>query len=745
MSLVTRRPDGGRLSRRAFLSASVAAGGGLMLSFSVPMRALADAATTDAGAPAMLNAFIRIAPNGIVSIMAKNPEIGQGIKTMLPMILAEELDADWKQVRIEQAELDPGRYGAQFAGGSFATTFNWDPLRRAGAAARQMLVAAAAKRWNVPPKDCATSAGVIRHAASGRTLGYGAIAAEAAKVPPPDLATVTLKDPKDFRIIGQSVRGIDSPRVVRGEPLFGIDVVVPGMKYAVFAKCPVFGGKIVSANLDALKSLAGVRQAFLVKGGSVAEGLIDGVAIVADRWWQANQALERLEAKWDEGGTATQTSAGFARKAAELAQQAPGKSIRLDGDVQAALARSAKVVEASYAYPFLAHATLEPQNCTAAVRDGKVEIWAPTQTPANGRELVARTLDVAEGDVTIHMTRCGGGFGRRLNNDYMAEAAWIAREADVPVKLLWDRQQDLQHDFYRPAGFHHFKAGIDATGKLIAFRDHFVSFGANDNFAPNAALQPTEFPARFVADCELSATLLPLGVPVGALRAPGSNGLAFVFQSFLDEIAHAAGRDPLAFRLELLGERRRLPTPPGRFGNMPGFETGRMIDVLKLVAEKSGWDRRAPAKGRGLGVAFYYSHFGYFAEVVDASVSVDGAIKLHKIWVAGDVGSHIINPTGAENQVQGATLDGLAQALGQAITIEAGRTVQTNFHEFRLLRMSEAPPVEVHFVRSDAAPTGLGEPALPPVIPALCNAIFVATGKRIRQLPIDAGTLKSNA
>ena len=730
-------------SRRAFLTASAAVGGGLLLNLTVPWSALAKAQDAGATGVATLSAYIRITPAGVVTILAKNPEIGQGIKTMLPMIIADELDVDWKNVRIEQAPLDPANYGPQFAGGSFATPLNWDPLRRAGAAGRQMLVAAAAQTWGVAASDCVTAAGVVTHRPSGRRLNYGEVAAKAATLPAPDLKSVALKDPKDFHIIGQPVRGIDSPLVVAGKPLFGIDVTVPGMRYAVFEKCPVFGGKVVSANLDVIRAQPGVRAAFIVKGGTALDGLLDGVAIVADRWWLANQALDKLEVQWDEGVTSSESSAGYARAAANLAQQPPTKSVRYDGDVEGAMAGAAKIVEGAYSYPFLAHATLEPQNCTAVVSDDKIEIWAPTQTPQNGRQLVASTLGVPEASVTVHMTRCGGGFGRRLNNDFMVEAAAIARQAGMPIQLLWNRTQDLQHDFYRPAGFHHFKAGLDRGGKLIAFRDHFISFGANDNFAANAALQATEFPARFVENCELSASLIPLGVPVGALRAPGSNGLAFAFQSFLDEVAHAAGVDPVQYLLALLGERRVLPAPPGRFGKLPGFDTGRMRDVLTLVAEKSGWTARTPGKGSGMGVAFYYSHLGYFAEVVKASVAADGAVKVDKVWVAGDVGSQVINPTGAENQAQGAVLDGLAQALGQAITFEKGRAMQSNLHEFQLLRMHQAPPVEVHFIRSNNSPTGLGEPALPPVIAALGNAIFAATGKRVRKLPIDPAELKS--
>jgi len=728
-------------SRRAFLKAGAALGGGLLLELTLPasnVSAFADALT---GAGAELNAYIRIAPDGVVTIVSKNPEIGQGIKTMLPMLIAEELDVDWTQVRTEQADNDPGKYGRQFAGGSRATPLHWDPLRRVGAAGRQMLVNAAAAGWAVPAAECSTRAGTVRHEASGRALGYGALAPRAAALPVPDLKTVTLKNPKDFRIIGKSQRGVDSPLVVVGKPLFGIDVQVPGMRHAVFVKSPVFGGTVASANLDVVRALPGVSHAFVVEGGQVFDGLTGGVAIVAGSWWAAQSAREKLEVRWNEGPTAGQDSAGYARRAAELAPQKPAMSIYSEGDARTGLAGAALVVEAAYSYPFIAHATLEPQNCTASVRDGKVEIWAPTQNPDSGAKIVAKTLGVAESDITVHMTRCGGGFGRRLMNDYMAEAAWIAKQVGSPVKLLWDRQDDLQHDFYRPAGFHFFKAGLDRGGRLVAFRDHFVSFGADGKFASSAGLSPVEFPARFVPHLELGASLIPLGVPTGPLRAPGSNALAFAFQSFIDELAHAAGRDPVQFRLELLGPPRRLAGVPGPAGPTPDFDTGRMRGVLEAVAQRSGWGTRTLPKGSGLGVAFYFSHLGYFAEVVQASVDAGSRLHVDKVWVAGDVGSQIINPTGAENQVQGAVLDGLGAALGQAITIDRGRVVQRNFDEFPLLRMNAAPPVDVQFVVTDNPPTGLGEPALPPVVPALCNAIFAATGKRLRQLPIATSGL----
>jgi isoquinoline 1-oxidoreductase subunit beta len=722
-------------TRRIFLKASTAAGGIFMLRATLPSH------TTAQGATRPLNAFIRIAPDGTITILSKNPEIGQGIKTMLPMIIAEELDADWKQVRVEQAPLDEARFGRQYAGGSTATPMNYDPLRRVGAAGRQMLLAAAAATWNVPPTECRTQAGVVHHDKTSRSLGYGALAASAAQLPVPEPSGVTLKDPKTFTIIGRRIPGVDNAQIVTGKRLFGIDVTIPGMMHAVFHKCPVFGGKVVSANTDAIRKLPGIHDAFIVRGqpGSDQQSLADGVAILAKSWWVANRAREKLEVAWDEGPTAAQSTTGFADQAARLGQGTPATWLRRDGDAASALNAAARVVEAAYAYPFLSHIDLEPQNCTAHFQDGKVILWAPTQNPGPGQQLVAATLGIPASDVTVNMTRIGGGFGRRLRNDFMAEAAAISKQAGVPVKLLWNRADDMQHDFYRPAGFHHFKGGLDDTGKLIALSDHFVTFGHNGKLADSAAMDPSEFPAALVPNLDYGQSVMELGVPTGPMRAPRSNALAFVFQSFIDELAHASAQDPVAFRLALLGAPKALPAGAGR-----SFDTGRMRGVLQRVAELSDWsDRHSLPARTGKGVAFYFSHLGYFAEVVQTTVSPAGDITLDHVWVVGDVGSQIINPSGAENQVQGAALDGLGSALGQAITIDRGRVEQANFDTVKPLRTNQVPPVTVHFLTTDHPPTGLGEPALPPVIPALCNAIFAATGKRVRNLPIDTGQLKA--
>jgi isoquinoline 1-oxidoreductase beta subunit len=714
------------LERRQFLRVSAMAGGGLLFaSYSGGLGAslLADEAAVDF----VPNAFIRMTPDGLVTLVAKNPEIGQGVKTMLPMLIAEELDVEWASVTVEQAPLDTDRFRGQSAGGSTATPSNWLPMRQVGAAARAMLVAAAAEMWGVPAAELETEAGVVRHPASGRSARYGELTERAATLPPPDLDSVPLKDPSRFRIIGKSIRNVDGPAIVTGKPMFGIDFTLPGMVYAVFEKCPVFGGKVASTNVEVIRALPGVRHAFVVDGGDSLSGLLGGVAIVGDSWWAARSARERLTVTWDEGATAGQSSEGFARAAVELASRPSQRELIREGDVDAAFADARHVVEASYDYPFIAHAPLEPQNCTAHFRDGGVEIWAPTQTPQGGRGLVARTLGLEDTDVTVNILRSGGGFGRRLSNDYMVEAAWISKEIGLPVKLVWTREDDMRHDFYRPAGFHNFRGAVDAGGRVVAWRNHFVSFGEGERFASSAGLGTREFPAQFVPNLLLEASVMPLGVPTGPLRAPGSNGIAFATQSFIDELAHAAGADPVRFRLGLLeGAQER-----------PGFDAARMRAVLESVAERSGWGVRSLPRGTGMGVAFHFSHRGYFAEVVQATVSREGAVRVDEVWAVGDIGSVVINPLNAANQTQGAVLDGIAQALGQEITIDRGRTVQSNFHDFPLLRLTQAPPVDVHFLTSDNAPSGLGEPALPPVVPALCNAVFLATGKRVRSLPLS--------
>lgn len=741
-------------TRRAFLRVTALAGGGLALAMTVgcatsdPTDGAPAASAAKPKAPAQLteiNAYVAVSSDGTTRIIGKNPEIGQGIKTMLPMLIAEEMDADWSKVQIEQAEADQAKYGNQIAGGSFATPQHWVPLRQVGATVRYLMIQAAAAKWNMPAAELTTGPGVVKHAASKRQISYGDLAADAAKIPAPDKAVVDalkMKDPSEYRIIGKSVKQWDTPRIVKGEPIFGIDVVVPGMKYAVFEKSPVFGGKVISADLAAVKAVPGVRDAFIVRQqGADLMGLLDGVAIIADDWWTAKEARKKLNVKWDEGATASQSSVGFEAEAARLAKGAPAASLKSDGDAAAALKTAAKTVKASYSYPFLSHSPLEPQNCTARVNaDGSVDIWAPTQLPGQGIQMVSAALGVDKSKIRVRMVRCGGGFGRRLSNDYMVEAAMIAKQAGVPVKLLWTREDDTQHDPYRPGGWHNFEAGLDKDGKLVAFTNHFVTFGAGGKPAASAGMPPTEFPQGFVENISYGMSLMPLGAPTGPLRAPVSNAVCFAYQSFLDECAEAAGKDPLEFRLALLtGPMAKEPVPqPGR----GAFSPKRQVDVLKLVAERSGWaSRKSLPKGVGMGIAFYYSHQGHFAHVAKVKVEPSGQWRVLKVWVVGDVGSQIINPTGAVNQVQGAIIDGIGE-MSQKITFDKGRTQQSNFHDVPLIRINQAPQLDVHFHITPNSPTGLGEPALPPVLPAVANAIKAATGKRVRNLPIAPADLR---
>jgi isoquinoline 1-oxidoreductase beta subunit len=729
----------GNLDRRSFLKMTALAGG----TFALGLYRLPWARGQRPGNPPGFSAvaFVRIDASGAVTVMAKNPELGQGVKTMLPMLVAEELDVDWKQVRVEQADVDQEVFGPQFAGGSMATPINWDPLRRVGAAYRQMLIAAAAQTWGVPEAECTTDCGTVIHAASGRKAGYGELAARAATVAPPDLRSVKLKDAKDYRIIGKSQRGVDTRAIVIGKPIFGIDFAVPGMLTAVIQKCPVFGGKVKSANCEEVAKLPGVRKVLVLEGTLSSDavagwepGMEPGVAILADSWWKAQTARKSLKVEWDYGRGAAQNSEEYAKRAAELLKSAPANTVRAYGDVDGALKSAAKVVEATYVYPFLAHSPLEPQDTTASYSDGKIEIWTTSQMPAEGRGLVARALGLDPANVKVHLCRTGGGFGRRLMNDYMVEAAWLSKEIGKPVKVLWSREDDMTHDPYRPGGTMGFKAGLDAKGKLVAWSQHLITYGEGKTIAQAGDIGGDQFPAGRVPNYVLGMTAMPLWLRTGAMRAPGDNAYAYVQQGFLDELAEAAGCDPLDFQLEILKAAPESGTKVDP-NNPELLNPERMKGVLELVAEKSGWRNRKKTPGRGMGIGCHFCHLGYFAEVAEVSVDSENRVTVHHVWAAGDIGSHIINPAAAENQAFGGIIEGISH-MQQEITLANGRVEQTNYRQNPMLRMRQTPVIEVFWRKSEFAPTGLGEPVVPPILAAVANAIYAAAGKRVRTLPL---------
>lgn len=720
------------IDRRRFLQFSGATGTVLALVFSAE-GLIVHADAGEAPRDFVPNGYLHISASGIV-LFAPNPEIGQGVKTALPMIVAEELDAAWEDIEVRQAVIDAMRYGSQAAGGSTSVPRAWEPLRRAGATARAMLISAAASRWQVPVSECITRGdGAVHHLATQRRSTYLELASDAAALPVPAADQVVLKSANERRLLKRRIGGVDNRKVVTGQKLFASDVYLPEMVYALYVKCPAVGGSAVSANLEELKREPGVIDAFVLEGeGDIVE-LQPGVAIVASSTWAALKARQKLQVEWNEADAAKDEWATSSAQSLRLADIDGSEIVAERGDFARSVADASRRIEATYQYAFVSHAQLEPQVCVARMTTaGGCELWPPSQTPQRAQKNVANVLKIDESKVTIHPVRVGGGFGRRLMNDYACEAAAIAQRLARPVKLQWTREDDMTHDFVRAGGTIGLRAALDADGRASGWQQHLVTF-TRDGQKPvlGGDLRAQEDFSQLIPNFRYTRTLLPWRSPTGFWRAPGASVFAFPLQSFLHEMSVAAGRDHLEFLLEILGEPRWL-TP----GNRNTLHTGRAAGVLKLAAEKSGWNTALP-KGRARGLAFYFSHTAHVAEVAEVSVSDDKTIAVHSVTVVCDVGP-IVNLSGAESQCQGSVIDGLSAMLDQKLDYRNGRVVQTNFDRYRLLRIGLDPRIDVHFIESDFAPSGLGEPALPPVAPAICNAVFSASGRRIRRLPISA-------
>lgn len=703
-------------TRRALLKAGLAVGGGLLIGFTLPgMSRLAIAAASPA--PFAPNAWLRIAPDDTITIVVAKSEMGQGVYTAMPMLVAEELEVDLNRIQIENAPpakeyVDP-LLGIQATGGSTSVRSGWQPLREAGAAARMMLIAAAAGIWKVKPMGCRAESGMVIHVASQRKLSYGQLAEAAAQQKIP--TKIVLKEPKSFRYLGKAVPRRDTPAKVNGGAVFGIDVKLPDLLTATLLRCPVFEGKVAKYDADAAKAVSGVRQVLQTE---------DGIAVLADGFWAAKKGRDALKVTWLEGEYAGLDSAGIERQFEEASARS-GAIARQQKDVEGAFKKAANTIEAIYHAPFVAHATMEPMNCTVDLKPDRCEVWVPTQAPAFVQATVAQIVSLPLEAVKVHVTYLGGGFGRRFEQDFVAQTARIAKQAGAPVKLVWTREDDLQHDFYRPAAYNRLSAALDRKGQVIAWKQRIVGPSILKRAMPQnlqGDLDPTSVEGSAnlpyaIPNILIDYVMLNAGVPVGFWRSVGNSQNGFVTESFIDELAVAAGQDPVRYRLKLL---HRHPRHRG---------------VLKLAADKADWGKKLPA-GEGQGVAVLESFGSYVAEVAEVAVGQDGEVRVKRVVCAIDCGA-VVNPDTIRAQIESAVAFALTATLKGPITVKNGRIEQSNFHDYPLLRIDEMPTVEVHILPSSEAPGGVGEPGVPPLAPAVANAVFAATGKRIRRLPID--------